>query len=385
MTEILNVCVVTGTRAEFGLLRPLLEKISHSSLLRLQLIVTGMHLSPEFGLTYSEIDEAGFSIDRRIENLLSSDTPVGTTKSMGLGLIGFADAYAELKPDIVLVLGDRFETFVAATAALIAIIPIIHLHGGELTEGAFDDALRHSITKMSHFHFVATSEYRDRVIKLGEHPSRVHHVGSLGVEAIHKLSLIDKPSIEQQLNITFLKHSLLVTFHPETLSQASPIDQLRELFMAFDKLSDTTLIFTLPNADTSGRALIAAVNEYCVTRPYAYSFASLGQLRYLSLMKHVDAVVGNSSSGLIEAPALKKPSINIGNRQKGRLRAPSVIDCEPSLDSITKALDQLRDPVFIASLENLENPYYLPNTSQNILSKIESLTSTDFLPKTFYE
>jgi GDP/UDP-N,N'-diacetylbacillosamine 2-epimerase (hydrolysing) len=352
-----NICVVTGTRAEYGLLRWVMQEIQDSDVLDLQLIVTGMHLSPEFGLTVQEIEADGFRIDRKVEMLLSSDTPVGITKSMGLAMIGFADAIAELKPDLLLVLGDRFETFAAASAALIARIPIAHCHGGELTEGAFDDALRHSITKMSHLHFVAAEEYRQRVIQMGEQPDRVFLVGGLGVDAIKRTKLLSREELEASLDFKLGRRNLLITFHPVTLEHNTSAQQMSELLSALDVLEHTHLIFTMPNADTDGRVLIQMIKDFCTTRPHAKAFTSLGQLRYYSCIQHCDGVVGNSSSGLAEVPSFMKGTINIGDRQKGRLRAASVIDCEPYHGAISKALSRLWDANFSKELAASANPY----------------------------
>jgi GDP/UDP-N,N'-diacetylbacillosamine 2-epimerase (hydrolysing) len=365
-----NICVVTGTRAEYGLLRWVMQGIHDSDVLDLQLIVTGMHLSPEFGLTMHEIEADGFRIDRKVEMLLSSDTPVGITKSMGLAMIGFADALAELQPDLLLVLGDRFETFAAASAALIARIPIAHCHGGELTEGAFDDALRHSITKMAHLHFVAAEEYRQRVIQMGEHPDRVFLVGGLGVDAIKRTKLLSLEELEASLDFKLGLRNLLITYHPVTLEHNKSAQQMGELLAALDELEDTHLIFTMPNADTDGRALIQMIQEFCATRPHAKAFTSLGQLRYFSCIQHCDGVVGNSSSGLLEVPSFKKGTVNIGDRQRGRLRAASVIDCEPERGAIAAALQSLWELDFCMELTASINPYGDGSASDHITSLI---------------
>ena len=335
-----KICVVTGTRAEYGLLRWVIDGIAKSSVLELQLIATGMHLSPEFGLTVQEIEADGYRIDRKVELLLSSDTPVGITKSMGLGLIGFADAFADLQPDLLLVLGDRFEIFSAASAALIARIPIGHIHGGELTEGAFDDAIRHSITKMSYLHFVAADEYRHRVIQLGEEPNRIFQVGGLGVDSIINLNLLARDELESSIDFQLFSKNLLITFHPVTLEKSTSAHQMDELLEALGQLQDTGLIFTMPNADTDGRVLFEKIQSFCRERENAIAFSSLGQLRYLSCIRHVDGVIGNSSSGLLEVPSFNKATINIGDRQRGRLKAESVIDCEPNASSILQAINR---------------------------------------------
>lgn len=290
-----KICVVTGTRAEFGLLRWLMQEIQHEPELELQVLATGMHLSPEFGLTYREIEQAGFVINAKVEMLLSADTATAVTKSMGVGLISYADAFERLAPDLLVVLGDRFEIFAAVAAAMIAGIPVAHLHGGETTEGAFDEAIRHSITKMSHLHFVAAEEYRRRVIQLGEQPERVFLVGGLGIDAIKRIKLLDKEALEQSLGFKFGPRNLLITFHPVTLEgQNSSGQQMAELLTALDDLGDTHLLFTMPNADTGGRELAAMVNEFATSRENVSVYTSLGQLRYLSCMKYMDAEIGRA-------------------------------------------------------------------------------------------
>jgi len=380
-----TICVVTGTRAEYGLLRWLMEGIRQSPKLTLQVIVTGAHLSPEFGLTYRDIEADGFVIDRKVEMLLSSDTSVGVAKSMGLALISFGDAFAELRPDLVLVLGDRYEMFSAAAAATIARIPIAHLHGGETTEGAFDEALRHSITKMAHLHFVAAQAYRRRVIQLGEDPARVFLVGGLGIDNILKLDLLDRGALEAALDFKLGPKNLLVTFHPATLEQGAAAGQMDELLAALDTLQDTHLIFTMPNADTEGRALSRQVEAYVAGRPNAKVYTSLGQLRYLSAIAHVDAVVGNSSSGLAEVPSFRKATVNIGDRQKGRLKAQSVIDCTPERESIKAALAQAYSADFQASLSQVVSPYGDGGASQKILRTLEIHDFAGSLKKTFHD
>jgi GDP/UDP-N,N'-diacetylbacillosamine 2-epimerase (hydrolysing) len=380
-----KICVVTGTRAEFGLLRWLMQEIEASEALTLQVIATGMHLSPEFGLTYREIEQAGFHIDAKVEMLVSADTASAVTKSMGLGLIGYADAYARLAPDLIVVLGDRFEIFAAAAAAMIAGIPLAHLHGGETTEGAFDEAIRHSITKMSHLHFVAAQDYRDRVIQLGEQPERVYLVGGLGIDAIKRTTLMTRQALEASLDFSFGPRNLLVTFHPVTLESQSSVHQMRELLTALDALQDTHLIFTMPNADTGGRELAAMVDAFVATHPNASSYSSLGQLRYLSCMHFVDGVVGNSSSGLLEAPSLGIGTIDIGDRQRGRLRAASVIYCEPEKIQITNALQKLYSPEFRSSLKNVVNPYGTGGASKKIVEVLSDHPLDRLVKKKFHD
>lgn len=380
-----TICVVTGTRAEFGLLRILLQEIQAEPTLELQLIATGMHLAPEFGLTYREIEAAGFVIDQKVEMLLSADTPSAIAKSMGLGMIGFADALARLEPELVVLLGDRFEILAAAAAAMVAGIPIAHLHGGETTEGAFDEAIRHAVTKMSHLHFVAAEEYRRRVVQLGEDPARVFLVGGLGVDVLQKMQLLSRAELEAELDFKLGVHNLLITFHPVTLEGASYRSQFQELLAALDQLTDTSLIFTLPNADTGGRALIAMVEQYVAARRHACAFTSLGQLRYLSCLRQMDAVVGNSSSGIVEAPTLKVATINIGDRQKGRLRAASILDCPPEREAILQAILQARTPAFQTVVAQAVNPYGSGGASQKIVRVLRDLSYANLLKKSFYD
>jgi len=381
-----KVCVVTGTRAEYGLLRWVMEEIRESASLELQVIATGMHLSPEFGLTYCDIEADGFQIDRKVEMLLSADTPSAISKSMGLAMIGFADAYAQLRPDLLLVLGDRYEILAAATAAMIARIRIAHLHGGETTEGAFDEAIRHSITKISHLHFVAAEEYRKRVIQLGEHPDRVFQVGGLGIDNIHRLPLLSREALEESLDFSLGERSLLITFHPVTLEQNTSGQQMKELLAALKLQERTKLIFTMPNADTESRVLFGMIEEFVKENSErAKAFTSLGQLRYLSCLKYVDAVVGNSSSGLAEAPSFQIGTVNIGDRQRGRLKAASVIDCEPDHDSIRHALEKLYSSSFQNLLVSVRNPYGEGGASKAIVKNLEASVYDRFLKKRFYD
>ena len=380
-----KICIVTGTRAEYGLLRWVMEGVQQASDLELQIIATGMHLSPEFGLTYREIEKDGFCIDRKLETLLSSDTPVGLAKSMGLGLIGFGDALQQLQPDMILVLGDRFEIFSAVAAALVARIPVVHLHGGEATEGLIDEPIRHSITKMSHLHFVATEEYRMRVVQLGEHPDRVFLVGGLGIDNIKRLPLLGRLELEKVLGFEFGKKNLLVTFHPVTLENKTSVKQMIELLAALEELENTKLIFTMPNADTDGRVIIEMINKFVANHSNACAHTSLGQLRYLSCIKYVDGVVGNSSSGLLEVPSFSKGTINIGDRQRGRLKAESVIDCEPEQGSITAALQKLYSKEFQLKLETVKNPYGEGGASEKVVDILARMPLEDILMKRFFD
>ena len=380
-----KVCVVTGTRAEYGLLYWLMKEIEADKELELQIIVTGMHLSPEFGLTYKEI-EKDFKIDKKIEMLLSSDTSISISKSMGLAQISFAESYEELKPDILVVLGDRYEIFSAVSAAMIARIPIAHLHGGETTEGAFDESIRHSITKMSHLHFTATEEYRNRVIQLGEHPSRVFNVGGLGIENIKRLNLLSKEEFEESIDFKLNQKNILVTFHPVTLENSTAKEQFQQLLNAIDELKDTNIIFTKANSDTDGRIINSMIDEYVTKNAYkSIGFTSLGQLRYLSALQFVDAMVGNSSSGLLEAPSFKIGTINIGDRQKGRIKAESVIDCESNKSSIHQAFVKLYSKEFVSVLQTSVNPYGEGCASKNIIGKIKKVDLESILKKSFYD
>jgi len=379
-----KICIVTGTRAEYGLLYWLMKEIESDSELKLQTIVTGMHLSPEFGLTYKEIEKE-FKIDKKIEMLLSSDTSIGISKSMGIAQISFSEALDELKPDILVVLGDRFEIFSAVSAAMIARIPIAHLHGGEITEGAFDEAIRHCITKMSHFHFTSTAEYRDRVIQLGEEPDRVFYVGALGVDNIKRMQLLSKVEFEKAIDFKLNKKNLLVTFHPVTLEKDTSKDQFSSLLKAIDELEDTNIIFTKANADTDGRVINKMIDEYVSKNLHkSIAFVSLGQLRFLSAMKFVDTVVGNSSSGILEAPSFKVPTINIGDRQKGRIQSSSVINCEPDYLSIQKSLKKVYSTGFQKKLSKINNPYDKLNTVLEIKNNLKSIKLNSILKKNFY-
>jgi GDP/UDP-N,N'-diacetylbacillosamine 2-epimerase (hydrolysing) len=380
-----KICVVTGTRAEYGLLYWLIKEIESDKELELQIIATGMHLSPEFGLTYKEIEKE-FKIDKKIEMLLSSDTSIGISKSMGLAQISFSESYEELKPDIVVVLGDRYEIFSAVSAAMIARIPIAHLHGGETTEGAFDEPIRHSITKMSHLHFTATQEYKNRVIQLGEHPNRVFNVGGMGIENIKRLKLLTKDEFEKSIDFKLNKKNILVTFHPVTLENSTAQKQFQELLDAIDELEDTNIIFTKANSDTNGRIINQMIDEYVAFNSHkSVGFTSLGQLRYLSALQFVDAMVGNSSSGLAEAPSFKIGTINIGDRQKGRIKANSVIDCLPNKESIKKAFEVLYSKEFNESLKITANPYGDGRASQKIIEEIKKANLADILKKSFFD
>lgn len=380
-----KICVVTGTRAEFGLLYWLMKEIQNDSELQLQVIVTGMHLSPEFGLTYKEV-EKDFLIDKKIEMLLSSDTSIGISKSIGLAQISFAEAYAELNPDIVLVLGDRYEIFAAASAAMIARIPIAHLHGGEATEGLIDEPIRHSITKMAHLHFTATEEYRQRVIQLGEQPENVYNVGGLGIDNIKKLQLFSKKEFEKSVDFSLNEKNVLVTFHPVTLENSTAKDQFQELLNALDTLENTHIIFTKANSDTDGRVINQMIDDYVSSNKHkSVAFVSLGQVRYLSALLYMDAVIGNSSSGLIEAPSFNIGTVNIGDRQKGRIKSESVIDCQPTERAIKNAIKQLYSSDFQLNVKKLKNPYGDGGASKAIKKVLVNKSLVNIVKKSFYD
>jgi GDP/UDP-N,N'-diacetylbacillosamine 2-epimerase (hydrolysing) len=381
----LRICVITGTRAEYGLLYWILKEIQTSSDLELKIIATGMHLSPEFGLTYKQIESDGFLIDRKIEILLSSDTPTAISKSMGLGMIGFSDAFKELEPDLILVLGDRFEIFSAVSAATIAQIPVAHLHGGETTEGAFDEALRHSITKMSHIHFTSTEEYRNRVIQLGEQPKHVFNVGAVGIDNVKRLKLLSKNEFEESIDFKLGKHNLLVTFHPVTLEKATAESQFKNILRALDELEETHLIFTKANADTDGRIINRMIDDY-VSQHLEKSVVhtSLGQLRYLSAIQYMDGVVGNSSSGILEVPSFKVGTVNVGDRQLGRIKAESIIDCKPSYREIQSALSKLFSNKFQKQIKSTVSPYGNGGVTEKIIQHIRETPLQGIVKKSFY-
>ena len=382
----MKICVTTGTRAEYGLLNPLMDKIKGDADFTLQLLVTGAHLSPEFGLTYKQIEADGYPIDAKVEMLLSSDTPEGITKSMGLGMVGYADALKQLQPDLLIILGDRYEMLAVASTALIFRIPIAHIHGGEITEGAYDDAIRHSITKMSALHFTSTEVYRKRVIQLGEQPERVFNVGAIGLDNFKSLTLLTKDQLEKELNIRFKKYNYLVGFHPETLSKQSVKEQFEELLKAIDKQNDSFFIFTKANADTNGRIINQMMERYVQENPdRAVLFTSLGSLRYLSIMRQATAVVGNSSSGILEAPSIPTATINIGDRQKGRIQANSILNCEAKLQEIEGCIDKVKSKEFRHIVVKSINPYGNGNTSQQIMNVLKSLNLRDLSLKSFYD
>jgi GDP/UDP-N,N'-diacetylbacillosamine 2-epimerase (hydrolysing) len=380
-----RICIVTGSRAEYGLLYWLIKKVKADKDLKLQLIVTGMHLSSEFGSTYKEIEKE-FKIDKKIDIFLSSDTSWGITKSMGVAQTSFTKAYNELKPDIIVVLGDRYEIFSAVSSAMISKIPITHLHGGETSEGAIDEAIRHCITKMSHLHFTANKKYYKRVVQLGEKPSRVFNVGGMGIENIKRLKLLSKEELEKSINFKFNIKNILVTFHPVTLEDKTSKKQFQELLEAIDELEDTNIIFTKSNSDTDGKIINQMIDQYTKKNlDRSMNVASLGQLNYLSTLKYVDFMIGNSSSGLLEAPSLKIGTINIGDRQNGRIKAKSVIDCLPNKKSIKKAIKIIYSNKFQKLLKNVNNPYDNGCASQKIIKVLKNVKLENILKKNFFD
>lgn len=383
-----RIGIMTGTRAEYGLLKSLMQEINKDNDLELYLIVSGMHLSPEFGMTYQEIEEDGFEINAKVEMLLSSDSPAGISKSIGLGVIGFADEFQRADLDMLILLGDRYEALSAAICALVMRIPIAHLHGGELTEGAIDEGIRHSITKMSYLHFTSTEQYRNRVIQLGENPERVFYVGALGVENIKKINLMTKEELERSIHFEIDENTVIVTYHPVTLENNTVEEQFLNLLEVLDRNPKIRMIFTKANADTNGRIVNKLIDKYAAQNSErACAFVSLGQKRYLSALKYCRIVIGNSSSGIIEAPSFGKPIINIGDRQKGRICADSVINCGYTQQEIQQAMETALTEEFENKARNCRNPYEKENTAANIISVIKDYLLNDKikLKKGFYD
>lgn len=381
-----KICIFTGSRAEYGLLRGVLQEIETEPTLQLQILATGMHLSPEFGMTIQEIRADGFEPDETIEILLSSDTPTAICKSMGLAMIGYGEALQRLKPDMVVVLGDRFETFCMAAAAQVCRVPLAHIHGGETTEGAIDEAFRHSITKMSHLHFASCEAYRQRIIQLGEAPDRVFNVGALGVENIRRSSLMVRSELAESIGFTLEKPYFLVTFHPVTLEKDTSEGQFQSLLDALDSFSEFNVIFTKANADTDGRVINRMIDEYAEKQPErCLAVSSLGAHRYLSVMKHATAVLGNSSSGIVEAPSFKISTINIGDRQKGRIQASSILNCSPDANAIRQAIGDALSSAFQEGLSGISNPYDQPGTCSTIVRLLEKADIFGITKKTFHD
>lgn len=382
-----KVCVVTATRAEYGLLKCLLEDINLDDVLQLQIISTGTHLSPEFGLTNQQIEADGFHVDKKIEILLSSDTAIGVSKSMGLAQISFAEAFDELKPDVVLVLGDRYELIPIVTAANIARIPVAHLSGGELTEGAIDELIRHAITKLSQLHFTAMDEYSKRVIQMGEQPKRVFNVGEVGLDNLQRMTLLSQEEFELSIDRSLKSKNLLITYHPETTQDIKEIKtDFEKILDALNEIEDTLLIFTKANADVGGRLINKMIDDYVAENTdKAIAFTSLGQLRYLSALQYVDAVVGNSSSGIVEAPSFKVATINIGDRQKGRVRAQSTLDVNVCKNEIEQALRTSSSKEFKELLNTIVNPYGQGNSSKKVVEVLKTVELKNLKSKLFYD
>jgi GDP/UDP-N,N'-diacetylbacillosamine 2-epimerase (hydrolysing) len=380
-----KVCVITGTRAEYGLLYWLMKEVNVTNEMELQLVVTGMHLSEEFGNTYKQIEEDGFNIDKKIDISIKLDTEIAISKSMGIGLIGFADVFNELKPELIIVVGDRFEIFSAVSAAMIAKIPVAHIHGGESTEGAIDESIRHSITKMSHLHFAATNKYRNRIIQLGEQPNRVFNVGGLGVDNINRMELLSKDEFEDSINFELGEKNLLITFHPVTLENSTSEAHFQNLLDSLSELVNTKIIFTKANSDTDGRVINRMIDDYVSKRNNCICFKSMGQLNYLSSLQFMDAVVGNSSSGLLEAPTFKIGTIDIGDRQKKRTKASSIISCLPTKESINSAFLKLYSSEFQKVINNTVNPYGAGGATKKIIKIIKDTSLNNIIKKSFYD
>jgi len=382
-----KIAIITGTRAEYGLLYWIIKGIHEDPKLKLQLIVTGMHLSPEFGLTVREIEKDGFPIAEKIEMLLSSDTEAAIATSMGVGMIGFARAYERLSPDILLALGDRFEIAAAVSAAVPFRIPVAHIHGGEITEGAMDELFRHAITKMSHIHFPAVKSYAERIIQMGEEPGNVFCFGAPGLDNLYKMKLLNRMQSAKMLGLPAGMPWGIVTYHPATLEKDSAGIQVRAVLSALERFLEICWIFTMPNADMESRVIIKGIGDYVKKNSgRAFLFSSLGQLKYLSLMKHSIVMVGNSSSGIIEAPSFKLPVVNIGGRQAGRIRAGNIIDvplCRK--DKIEKAINKALSGGFRGSLRNLKNPYGYGGVSKKIVNVLKKISLSNKLKKHFYD
>ena len=380
-----KILVVTGSRAEFGLLQFLMKEIEKEETLELQIIVTGSHLSREHGFTVDEIKEKGFSANLEIDLNLDNDTSDSISNSIGIGIKEFTKAYRILSPDIIVVLGDRYEILSAAISALISKLPLAHIHGGEVTEGAFDEAIRHSITKMSHLHFVANDIYKKRVIQLGELPQNVYTVGGLGVDALKKTTILPKEDLEKSLGCAFLHKNLLITIHPVTLNEIDSTEELKELLKALDEFKEKRLIFTLPNADPGNQSIRELIGEFVMRHPNARSYESLGSQKYLSCLAYVDGVIGNSSSGISEAPSFKIATVNIGDRQKGRLMANSIINCSFKKNEIKRSIEKIYSSKFQSQLKNTINPYGEGGATEKIVKILKTVELKGLIKKPFYD
>jgi len=376
-----KICVVTGTRAEYGLFYPVMKQIEVSEKLTLQVIATTMHLSEEFGLTYQQIEKDGFRIDEKIENLLAVDTKSSIAKSTGLATMFISDAFNTLEPDIVLLLGDRFETLAAATTAMLMNIPIAHIHGGEITEGAVDEQIRHAITKMSYLHFTSTEIYRKRIIQMGEDPKRVFYTGAPGIDNIMNMELLGKAALEEALSWQMVQPTALFTYHPETLKPADTKDDILQILDTIEN-SDINVLFTYANADESGHVINQEIEKFVSKDPQKYKVVkNLGQLRYLSAMKHADLLIGNTSSGIIEAASFTKPVVNIGDRQKGRLRNKNVLDS--NIELLDESINNALSSAFIKECRKIKNLYGRGDASVKIVDHLE--TTALKLMKRFYD
>ena len=381
-----KICVFTGARSEYGLLYWLLKDLEADPAVELQILVAGMHLAPEFGCTVTTIEEDGFTPAAKIDSLVSGDSPGAVATSLGLATIKLSQALESLAPNILVVLGDRYEALAAAQAAMVLRIPIAHLHGGEATEGLIDEAIRHSITKMAHLHFTAAEPYRRRVIQLGEQPDRVFQVGAPGLDNFRRLNLMDRTALENTLDFSFSNTVFLVTYHPVTLSAGSSEAATLALLAALDRFPLSSIVLTMANADPGGRQINGIIDEYAARNPSrVFAAASLGQVAYLSLMKLADVVIGNSSSGLVEAPAAGTPTVNIGPRQQGRLRAVSVIDCAEDAEAIAAAITRALTPEFQASAANADSPYGNGGASARVAEVLKNHPLDNVLTKRFYD
>lgn len=382
-----KVSVLTATRAEYGLLKPIIKKMNKTEEFDVRVVVTGAHLSPEFGLTYKEIEEDGIMIDEKIEILLSADTPSAISKSMGLAMISFADYFNRLMPDMLILLGDRYETLAVATVAMNHRIPIAHLYGGETTEGAVDESIRHAITKLSYLHFTSTEEYRKRVIQMGENPERVYYVGAIGIENILNEKLMSKSELEESIHVKLDEPYAMVTFHPVTLEDNKSKEHVKALLDVCGSYKNMKFIFTKANADSNGRIINKLIDDFVEKNNNTAAFMSLGIVKYLSALKYCAMIIGNSSSGLVEAPSFGIPTINIGDRQKGRMQADSVINCKPIKEDIEKAIDLAISDMFKKKAKNAINPYGDGNTSSKIVEVIKSYLYENKinLKKKFYD
>lgn len=376
-----RIAVVTGSRAEYGILYWLLKEIQARPNLELQLLVTGMHLSPEFGLTVRQIEADGFAIAEKIETLLSSDSEVAVSTAIALGVMGFAHAFARERPDIVVLQGDRFESLAAAIAAMVARVPIAHISGGKSTQGVIDEAIRHALTKMSHLHFTHMPEHRDRIIQMGEDPRRVYAFGAPLVDGIKRLQHLSKTELEERIGSPLAERFLLVVYHPVTLEDRTEEAHMDQLFRALDQFPQLQLIFIMPNADTGGRIISERIRAYVKTRPRAQSHVNLERGVFLNLLRLATAIIGNSSSGITEAPSFELPAVNIGDRQRGVTKAANVIDCHPTTASIVAAIRRALQEDFRRSLAGLTNPYGDGDSSKRIADILEEVELGEALLK----